>query len=151
MFQHILLCTHGSDGAKKAERYVFERLLPTGENIDLTILTVINEDWQWMVGDDWLNTSKTRDTFLDHVSDQLASEIEEDWERIRQTFTAAQTARFLRVMGAVEATIATVAKEKGCDLIVIGPFQKRHTKGLKARMKNDKLHPLLPCGLLVAP
>lgn len=151
MFKHILLCTHGSDGAKRAEKYVFERLLPRGGAAGLTVLTVINEDWQWMVGDDWLNTSKARDTFLDHVSDQLAREIDADWARIKNIYPGAERARFLRVMGAVEATIAAVAEEQGCDLIVIGPFQKRHTKGLKARMKNDKLHPLLPCGLLVAP
>ncbi|MBL0715112.1 MAG: universal stress protein [Desulfosarcina sp.] len=151
MFNHILLCTHGSNGALKAEKYVFEHLLKGAADAALTVLTVINEDWQWMIGDDWLNTSKTRNAFLDHVSNQLAEEIEADWQRIRQTYPAAAGARFLRAMGAVEETITRVAGEQACDLIVIGPYQKKHSKGLKARMKNQKLHPLLPVPLLVAP
>ena len=124
MFNHLLLCTHGSNGALKAEKYVF---------------------------DDWLNTSKTRDTFLDHVSDQLAAEIDQDWQRIRETYPGADSARFLRVMGPVEETIARVAAEQACDLIVIGPYQKKHSKGLKARMQNKTLHPLLPVPLMVVP
>ncbi len=64
MFNHLLLCTHGSNGALKAEKYVFEQLWRGRTDVALTVLTVINADWQWMTGDDWLNTSKTRDTFL---------------------------------------------------------------------------------------
>ena len=151
MFNHLLLCTHGSNGALKAEQYVFEVLWKGRPEVGLTVLTVINADWQWMTGDDWLNTSKTRDTFLDHVSDQLAEEIEADWERIRKAYPAAGEARFLRVMGPVAETIARVAEAQGCDLIVIGPYQKKHSKGLKARMQNKVLHPLLPVPLMVVP
>jgi hypothetical protein len=151
MFKHLLLCTHGSSGALKAEKYVFEKLWKNRPDVALTVLTVINADWQWMTGDDWLNTSKVRDTFLNHVSEQLAEEIEADWQRIRDAYPVAATARFLRVMGEVEATIARVAQEQACDLIVIGPYQKKHSKGLKARMRNKTLHPLLPVPLLVVP
>ena len=151
MFNHLLLCTHGSNGALKAEKYVFEQLWRGEGDVALTVLTVINADWQWMTGDDWLNTSKTRDTFLDHVSDQLAAEIDADWQRIRETYPAAAGARFLRVMGPVEETIARVAGDEDCDLIVIGPYQKKHSKGLKARMQNKTLHPLLPVPLMVVP
>ena len=47
--------------------------------------------------------------------------------------------------------IVHVADDENCDLIVMGPFQKKHTRGLKARMTNKELHPLLPCPLLIAP
>jgi hypothetical protein len=151
MFKHLLLCTHGSNGALRAEQYVFAKLWQGRSDVALTVLTVINADWQWMTGDDWLNTSKTRNTFLDHVSDQLAAEIEDEWQRIRKAYPAAEGAHFMRVMGPVEATIARVAETKGCDLIVIGPYQKKHSKGLKARMQNKVLHPLLPVPLLVVP
>ena len=151
MFKNILLCTHGSPGAQKAEALVFNQLLCNGSSAErLTILTVINEDWKWMLGDDWLNTSKTRTQFMDHVNDQLAREIEADWERIKNSFHRARGYKFMRVVGPVEDTIAEVAGKLNCDLIVIGAYQKKQYQGFKARIKNKKFHPLLPAPLLTA-
>lgn len=151
MFKHILLCTHGTAGAKKAEALVFNRLLRNGSSAaNITILTVINEDWKWMLGDDWLNSSATRRQFMRHVDAQLALEIETDWGRIKNSFPSADRFKFMRVVGPVEETIAEVAAKLKCDLIVIGPYQKKKSKGFKARIKNKKFHPLLPAPLLVA-
>ena len=151
MFKHILLCTHGTDGAQKAEDLVFNRLLRNGSSAaEITVLTVINEDWKWMLGDDWLNTSKTHRDFLKHVDDQLSREIEADWQRIRNAFPVADQHKFLKIVGPVEKTIAEVAKKLKNDLIVIGPYQKKQGKGFKARLKNRHFHPLLSAPLLIA-
>jgi nucleotide-binding universal stress UspA family protein len=158
MFHSILLCTHGTEGARRAEHLVFHELCGRSEDVRVTVLTVIDEDWRSMTGDDWLNSSKTHATFLDHVEAQLGEEINEDWQRIQELYPAAAGAVFTKVVGPLEETMAKEAARNNCDLIVIGPhrqtkrmFNLTMEKGLRARLKNDKLHPILPCPLLIAP
>ncbi|GAB6909981.1 conserved hypothetical protein [Desulfosarcina cetonica] len=156
MFKHILLCTHGSDGARKAEALVFTQLAEaTGAKV--TVLTVLDKDWRLMTGDDWLNSSKTHADFLDHVEEQVSEEIADDWNRILSIYAKARSADFVQHTGGIAETITTVARQLGCDLIVIGPYRKtkrltlKMEKGLRDRMKNEVLHPLLPCPLMIAP
>ena len=151
MFKHLLLCTHGTPGARSAEDYFFKALWPGFPDARATVLTVINQDWSVMVGDDWLNSSATRNAFRSHVDRQLAEEIEADWQRIRDTHARAGRCEFKRIFGPVETTIVEAAQRLSCDLIVIGPYQKRQGKGFKARLQNKVLHPLLRVPLLVAP
>lgn len=159
MFKNILLCTHGSSGAQKAEAYVFEKLQKGILPEQLTVLTIIDKDWSMMSSDDWLNTSTTRTQFKDYAQEQLTREINEDWQRIRDTYPQAETCRFMNVVGGIEETIAEVAEELKCDLIVIGPYNKKPNrltsmimeKGLADTIANKKLHPLLPCPVLVIP
>lgn len=156
MFKHILLCTHGTEGARKAEAFVFQQAA-TDSNLKVSVLTVLDEDWRLMTGDDWLNSNKAQTAFLDHVEEQGSEEIVEEWQRIRETYPTASQAVFLQRTGAIAETIARVAGKLDCDLIAIGPYQKskglfNHAeKGLRARMKNETLHPLLPCPLLITP
>ncbi len=151
MFNHILLCTHGTPGARKAEKWVFEKLMPGFPKTHVTVLTIINQDWSVMTGDDWLNTSTSRNAFRSHVDEQLAAEIEEDWQRIKQTFPNADKCTFKRIFGPIEETFREVAEALACDLIVIGPYQKKQGKGFKARVRNKVLHPLLRVPLMIAP
>ena len=111
-----------------------------------------------MTGDDWLNSSKTHTAFLDHVEEQVGEEIKEEWQRIKDTYPVASQANFLQRTGAIDETITRVAAKLDCDLIAIGPYRKsrrflttRMEKGLRSRMKNESLHPLLPCPLLIVP
>lgn len=157
MYFHALLCTHGTRGARQAEAYMFDKLA-RHPKIKLTVLTVLDEDWRLMTGDDWLNSSKTHTKFLDHVEEQVSSEIAEEWQRIKTSYPAAGNAAFVQRTGAIAKTICTVAREKGCDVIVIGPYQKskplfslQMEKGLRSRMENKTLHPMLPCPLLIIP
>ncbi len=157
MFHNILLCTHGTDGAQRAEQFIFKQMAADPE-LKVTLLTVLDEDWRLMTGDDWLNSSKTQTTFLDHVEEEASSEIAEEWQRIKKQYPQAEQATFLQRTGGIAETITGVAQELGCDLIVIGPTKEKkgflrggNEKGLKATMKNTQLHPLLPCPLLVAP
>lgn len=158
MFNHILLCTHGSDGARSAERYVFEKMAKDPD-LTVSVLTVLDEDWRGMTGDDWLNSSKTHATFLDHVEDQVSSEIKEEWERIKSGYPLSEKATFHQKTGAISQTITDMARELGCDAIVIGAYQKKKgflsgksgSKGLKDTLQNKHLHPLLPCPLIIIP
>jgi nucleotide-binding universal stress UspA family protein len=157
MFNHVLLCTHGTEGARKAEAFIF-KLLADDSNLKVSVLTVLDEDWRSMTGDDWLNSSKTHTAFLDHVESQVSEEIAHDWQRIQDTYPCASQAVFLQRTGSIEKTITKVAKELSCDLIAIGPYHKskgffttRNERGLRDRMQNKTFHPLLPCPLLIAP
>lgn len=151
MFKHILLCSHGTPGAQNAEKLVFNTLHPGMPKVQITVLTLINQDWSVMVGDDWLNSSATRNAFRSHVDAQLAGEIEADWERIRQAYPHAVNCTFKRIFGPIEETFVEAAGDFECDLIVIGPYQKKQGKGFKARVQNKVLHPLLHVPLMVAP
>ena len=159
MFTNILLCTHGSGGAQKAESYVFNNLLKKLPSAKLTILTIIDKDWSSMSSDDWLNTSTTRTQFKDYVQEQLSREIEDDWQRIRTTYEINDEFRFMKVVGGIEETIAEVAEKLDCDLIVLGPYHKKPRrltsvvmeKGLADTISNKVLHPLLSCPVLIAP
>lgn len=157
MFSHILLCTHGTSGARLAETFVFETLA-ADPDLKVSVLTVLDEDWRAMTGDDWLNSSKTHATFLDHVEEQVSEEIALEWERIKKSYPKAQGAQFFQRTGNIAQTITRSASELKCDLIAIGPYQKRpglfsgrESKGLQDRLKNKEFHPLLPCPLLVVP
>jgi len=141
-----------------AEHLVFAELCRKTPDLQITVLTIIDQDWQAMTGDDWLNSSKTHATFLDHVERQMQEENEEDWQRIKDTYPAAADAAFAGVVGPIEKTIAAQAKKRNCDLIVIGPYRQsrrlfklKMEKGLRARIDTAKLHPILPCPLLIAP
>ncbi len=159
MFTNILLCTHGSRGARRAEAYVFEKLNEGIEPEQLTVLSIIDQDWSIMSSDDWLNTSTTRTQFKDYAQEQLTREINEDWQRIRKSYPQAAKCRFIHVVGGIEESIAEVAEKLGCDLIVIGPYNKKANrltsmvmeKGLADTITNKKLHPLLPCPVLIVP
>ncbi len=158
MFNNILLCTHGSEGAQKAEKYVFEKVMQENPDISLTILTIIDKDWCVMTGDDWLNSSGTRNRFMNYVDEQLGREVSADWDRMRSTYPVPDHVRFIKVVGDIEVTIAEVAEKIASDLIVVGGFNKKPFRltsvkmspGLAATIKNDKLHPILPCPLLIA-
>jgi len=151
MFQHILLCTHGTPGARQAEALVFETLLPMFPDAWITVLTVFNQDWDLMTGDDWLNTSTTRNTFRSHVETQLARETEAHWETIRERYPVASQHHFMHVFGPVEETLAEVARKRNCDLVVMGAWQKKMAKGFKHRIKPDKLHPAMAVPIMIAP
>ena len=159
MFEKILLCTHGSPGAQKAEELVFSELTEHVKAENITVLTIIDADWSEMSADDWLNNSKTRTTFKSYVQEQLSREIETDWQRIREQYPAAEKARFSMVVGGIEETIAEAAENLQSNLVVLGPrcikprrlFSVKMEPGLADHISNKKLHPLLPCPLLIAP
>ncbi len=158
MFNKVLLCTHGSEGAQRAESFVFEKIIPES-NAEVVVLTIIDSDWSSMSSDDWLNTSTTRTQFKDYVQEQLSREIDGDWQRIRKQYPVSEPCRFVKVVGGIEETIAEVAKQLESELIVLGSFQKKPRrltsvvmeKGLANTISNKKLHPIVSCPVLVVP
>ncbi len=161
MYKNILLCNHGSPGAQKAEAYVFNKLMIGFPEATISVLTIIDKDWAEMSTDDWLNTSTTRTQFKDYVDEQLGREIGADWQRIKETYPQAQADQvsFYKVVGGIEETIVELAGKIDSDLIVVGPYYKKPKRlfstkmnpGLADTLDNKKLHPILPCPLVVVP
>ncbi len=159
MFKKILLCTHGSEGARRAENYLFNIMWPSFPEAEVTVLTVVDKDWAIMSSDDWLNTSTARNQFTDYVDEQLGREIHEDWERIKKEYPAAEKAKFVKVVGGIEDTIAEVARRAESDIVLCGPYCKKAkrifsvkmTPGLADSIRKEILHPLLPCPVLTVP
>lgn len=112
-----------------------------------------------MSSDDWLNTSKARTQFKDYVEEQMSSEIEEDWDRIKTAFPDSINHRFLQVIGGIEETILEAAEKIGADLIIIGPYTKKKNRlfslemrpGLANTIDIKSLQPFLQCPLMIAP
>lgn len=161
MFKNILLCTHGSPGAQKAESYVFNTLMEGFPEAAISVLTIIDKDWAEMSTDDWLNTSTTRTQFKDYVDEQLGREIDEDWQRIKNTYPQirAEKVSFYKIVGGIEGTIVELAGKIDSDIIVVGPYYKKPKRlfstqmrpGLADTLDNKKLHPILPCPLVIVP
>jgi uncharacterized protein YjbJ (UPF0337 family) len=114
------------------------------------VLSIINEAWGDMTGDDWLNTSTTRNTFGSYVAGEISREIENHWNRVREDFQGLET-DFLARSGRLDETLAATAQETGADVVVMGAWQKHQAPGFRDRFENKRLHPLMACPVVVAP
>ena len=148
MIRKILLATHGTPGARKAEQEALKWAKEYGA--ELHVLMIMNEDWKHMTGDDWLNTSTTRNKFGDYVTEQVNYEMDLLQERLEKELSDVDVT-FIRRGGNIHTVLCDTASEIGADVIVIGAFQKKQAPGFKARFENKHLHPILPCPLVVAP
>jgi nucleotide-binding universal stress UspA family protein len=146
--KHILLATHGTPGARKAEALALEWARSYGARV--TVLSIINEAWGDMTCDDWLNTSATRNTFGSYVAGEIAKEIEHVWTRIKGEFEGVEI-DFLSKGGKLDDVLAEAARKVGPDVAVMGAWQKTQAPGFRDRFENKRLHPQMPCPLVVAP
>jgi len=146
--KHILLATHGTPGARKAEALAREWADKYGAKV--TILSIINEAWGDMTCDDWLNTSTTRNNFGSYVAGEIAKEIDGVWTRIREDFDGVEI-DFLSKGGKLEDVLAEAAEKVNPDVAVMGAWQKNQAPGFRDRLENKHLHPQMPCPLVVAP
>jgi len=148
VMKHILLATHGTPGARKAEGLARQWADTYGAKV--TVLSIINEAWGDMTCDDWLNTSTTRNQFGSYVAGEIAKEIGAVWDRLREEFDGVEL-DFLSKGGKLDDVLAEAAEKTGCDVAIMGAWQKKQAPGFKDRFQNKRLHPQMPCPLVVAP
>lgn len=146
----LLLCHHGTAGAKRAEDLANELAVPGATS--LVHCLVVPTLWAGMQGDDWLNDASTRDAFGDHVENMLENDAKREFAavevRCKEHGIAYQAV--LRY-GEPAETVVAVATEVGADLVVIGPPRIKGEAGLRSRMDLDTLARGLKCPLLIAP
>ncbi|WP_319467335.1 universal stress protein [uncultured Pseudodesulfovibrio sp.] len=146
--KHILLATHGTPGARKAE--ALARQWADNYGAKVTVLSIINEAWGDMTCDDWLNTSTTRNRFGKYVAGEIASEIQAVWDRVKNDFNELET-DFITESGTLDSALVSAVGKVNPDVVIMGAWQKVQAPGFKDRFQNKVLHPQIQCPLVVAP
>jgi len=146
----LLLCHHGTAGARHAEVLAYEIAVPGTTTVVHCL--VVPEFWAGMQGDDWLNNASTRDAFGSYVENMLEGDAKRELaaveSRCRERGLAYEAVlRF----GNPADTVLAVAAEVGADFAVIGSPRKKGEEGLRSRMELEKLVRGLKCPLLIAP
>jgi nucleotide-binding universal stress UspA family protein len=146
----VLVASHGTPGARAAERAALELVSPPGAT--LFHLVVVPDLWKGMLGDDWLNNASTRAAYGRHVESQLAREIEEHRLALeREVRATGRRYEMKAVLGKPEQALIEHAAEIRPDLVVIGSPRPPGAPGLRSRMRVDKLAGGLDAPLLVIP
>jgi nucleotide-binding universal stress UspA family protein len=147
--KHILLASHGTEGARAAEKLAYSFC---GPGTTLHHLIVVPDFWKGMQGDDWLNNASTRDTFGRYLESQLEQEVRAHLKRMmRETAKRRIRYRYEMVQGKpVECLIRRAAKGR-MDLIVLGSPRPKGRVGLRSRMLDEKIFRSLPAPVVIAP
>ncbi|CCO24118.1 universal stress protein [Maridesulfovibrio hydrothermalis] len=146
--KHILLATHGTPGAQRAEKLAAQWAEEYSAKI--TVLSIINDAWGDMTCDDWLNTSTTRNKFGSYVAEEIAKEIGAVWDRLKIELSGKEV-NFISRGGKLDEVLARTAEELEADLIIMGAWQKEQAPGFRDRFENKKLHTKIQCPVVVAP
>ncbi len=147
--KHILLASHGSRGARAAERSALALASP---GTVLHHFIVVPDLWKGMMGDDWLNNASTRDTYGRYLEAELAREIRVQVRRLQREAQRRRLAyRVETVFGKPAQCLAERLKRGDVDLAVIGSPRPRRITGLRSRMLTDKVLQSAAVPLLVVP
>jgi nucleotide-binding universal stress UspA family protein len=146
----LLLCHHGTAGAKRAEELAHEFAVPGITTIVHCL--VVPELWAGMQGDDWLNNASTRDAFGDYVENMLENDARRELAAVEARCKERAVAYEAVMVYGDPANIAVkVATATGADLVVSGSPRIKGEEGLRSRMDLEKLVRGLKCPLLIAP
>jgi len=145
----VLLASHGTDGAKAAEKMA---LSLCHKGTKLHHLIVVPSLWQGMTGDDWLNNGSTRDTFRRYLENELGREVDEHCERINLAADKQQLEYTKSiVLGEPDECLLNAVKKAKYDLVIMGSPRPKGKKGLRSRMSVEPLAKMLPMPLLIVP
>lgn len=147
--KHILLASHGTDGALEAEKEALS-LCPNGGHIHHLI--VVPDFWKGMMGDDWLNNASTQKEYGDYVESQLESEIQSQIEKLTKA-TARKKIKYDYEVIVGKPGPALLAKGKSAtyDIAIIGSPRPKGKKGLRSRMDLDSIARDLQIPILIVP
>lgn len=149
MFKRILIATHGTEGAKKAESYAIKLAGVLGA--ELHGLYVIHKGWGSLVGIEWLHSSEKRMEFYRYAE----SELYRMADVALTGFVQRAEAHGLNVKSSVRVgdpgdVIAEEAGALGADIVIIGSSNNNvRSEEYKARISLKRLMKLAPCPVLV--
>ncbi len=145
----VLLASHGTPGARAAERMALALAAPAAT---IFHLVVVPDFWKGMMGDDWLNNASTRAAYGRHVESQLAQEIEAHRQSLeREIVDTGRRYEIKIVLGKPDEALLDYAAAIEPDLVVIGTRRPAGAPGLRSRMRLEKLAGALKAPLLVVP
>jgi nucleotide-binding universal stress UspA family protein len=145
----ILLASHGTAGARAAERVALDLCAAGGR---LHHLVVIPDFWKGMLGDDWLNNAAVHLRFGRYVEKQLereivehAAEVEAQAKRCGLTYSCEVR------LGRPAECLAAVAAAGDYDLVIAGSPRPKGVPGYRSRLAVEALVKALKAPLLVVP
>lgn len=147
--RRILLASHGTDGARAAEKMALKLC---GSGTTLRHLVVVPDFWKGMMGDDWLNNASTQAAFGRYVETRLEDEVLQCIAKVRRQ-AEKHGVRYLPrvVFGKPSNCLLEEAHRGQVDLVVLGSPRPRGKPGLRSRMLNDELLKRLGKPVLIAP
>ncbi|MBI5613166.1 MAG: universal stress protein [Gammaproteobacteria bacterium] len=147
--KHVLLASHGTQGARAAEKLAFSLCAP---GASLHHLIVVPDFWKGMMGDDWLNNAATREIYGDYVETQLENEVRTHIRRLRKQ-AAKRRIRydFTMVQGKPTECLAARAAKGPVDIVVLGSPRPRGKTGYRSGIELDKLARRVRRPILIAP
>ena len=146
----VILASHGTTGARKAEQVAIDFCLQSGATLHQ--LLVVPDFWKGMMGDDWLNNAVTQSRFGDYVESELARDAAIELERLAEECKQAGIRCSSDVQLGKPAQCLIAACEQGSyDLAVIGSPRPKGTSGLRSRMDPELLARNLTIPLLTVP
>jgi len=148
--RRILLASHGTAGARAADRTVLALCREPG--IEVIHLTVVPDLWRGAMGDDWLNNASTREQYCRHIESELGSEIERHRCELEPEI-AARGARYRAqvMLGGPTECLIDLAAETTPDLVVLGSRRPRGTSGLRSSVRVERLLARVASPLLIVP
>lgn len=147
--KQILLASHGTAGARAAERAAFALC---GPKTTLHHLIVVPDFWKGMMGDDWLNNASTQDTYGRYVEAELEGEVRRHIASLQRQ-AAKRRARYRpqMVFGKPEDCLRERLKRGRIDMVVLGAPRPKGKAGLRSRMLTEKLLRTLGVPVLIIP
>jgi nucleotide-binding universal stress UspA family protein len=147
--KNILLASHGTRGARAAERTALS-LCPAGGT--LHHLVVVPDFWKGMMGDDWLNSGVTRDIYGKYVESELEKEVRQHLRRLGKE-TARRRVRYKPeiVFGRPDKCLIERLRAHKYDLAVIGSPRPPKEPGYRSRMLTDPVLRAARTPILVVP
>jgi nucleotide-binding universal stress UspA family protein len=147
--RRILLASHGTPGARAAERKAFALC---GPGTTLHHLIVVPDFWKGMMGDDWLNNAGTRDTYGRYVEGELENEVRRHVASLQRQ-AARRRIRYRPevAFGKPEQCLQERLARGRVDLVVLGAPRPRGKSGLRSYMVTEKLLRALTVPALIVP
>lgn len=147
--KRILLASHGSPGARAAERAAIALAAP---GATLFHLIVVPEFWSGMQGDDWLNNAATRDVYARHIETTLEREVGIELRRVEGAARRCRLKyRSRTIFGKPDECLLDAIRSAKPQMIVAGTLRARGKPGQRSRMLTDDLLRRLTVPLLVVP
>jgi len=148
-FKNILLASHGTAGARAAEKITLG-LMKKGDR--LHHLIVVPEFWKGMMGDDWLNNVMTREVFKDYMESALQDEVRREIRRVeRLARKRGLRYDFEMAFGKPSECLSERLNRGRVDLVVLGGPRPRGRSGYRSRMLTEDVLRNAKIPILIAP
>ena len=147
--KNVLLASHGTEGARAAERMAFE-ICEKGTR--LHHLVVVPTLWQGMTGDDWLNNGGIRNKFRRYLENEIGREIETHCDKLSVEASAHELSYSKEIrVGEPDEVLINATRDSEYDLIIIGSPRPKGKTGLRSRMHTKPLTKSLTVPILIVP